>query len=244
MAKRSVLILDHQDSPLTDITREFFEDTLSIPDQTADINEARSLILKNPYTHFFINPSLMNKTLAQALNVLRQTSSDTFFYSFGSVENGNEPFHYDHILSNAEMTDFQKQVLNPLVFPEKLKVLVVDDEIEIGRMIQDFLERRIKPAFEVRHAQDGQAGVDCFAEFRPDVMILDIKMPVKDGREVYQEVSERFGSVPTIIFFDAVAGHEISEMRRFGKPVIVEKGAPQSALPELMQMIKKINYFS
>lgn len=244
MAKRSVLILDDQESPLTDITEEFFEDTLSVPDKTADPGEARSLILKKQYSHFFINPKLINKTLAQALRVLRQTVPETFFYAFGDVDSGMEPFTYDHILNAESMSDFQKQVLNPLVFPEKLKVLVVDDEAEIGRMIQDFLERRVKPAFEVRHAQDGQAGIDSFAEFRPDVLILDIKMPVKDGREVYQEVHQRHGGAPTIVFFDAVAGHEISEMRQFGKPVIVEKGAPQSALPELLQTIKKIHYFS
>lgn len=245
MAKRSVLIVDRDQSALADMLEEFFEDTESLPDKCSDTQEVRSLISKNQYTHFFIHPELMTQALAQALKVQRQTLPDVSVFALAPKESCPNGFDYDFVLSGADsMSQFQKNVLSHLAFPDKLKVLVVDDEPEIGSMIQDFLERRVDPAFEVKHARDGQAGIDLYESFKPDILILDIKMPIKDGREVFREIQTKHGGVPTIVFFDAVAGHEISEMRDHGNPVIIEKGAPQSSLPELMQLIKKMYFFS
>jgi len=75
-------------------------------------------------------------------------------------------------------------------------------------------------------------------------MILDIKMPIKDGRDVYRELHEKNIHIPTIVFFDAISSEELAEMRRYGKPAVVEKGAPASAMPELMEMVKKVRFFS
>ena len=68
-------------------------------------------------------------------------------------------------------------------------------------------------------------------------------MPLLDGREVYREMRKKNINVPTIVFFDAVFGDELAEMRRYGKPAVIEKGAPQSALPELLELVKKMWFF-
>ena len=59
-----------------------------------------------------------------------------------------------------------------------MRLLLVEDHEEIW----DFLSRRLKRrGFEVMVATDGQAGVDQARAQRPDVMLLDMNLPVLDG---------------------------------------------------------------
>jgi two-component system cell cycle response regulator DivK len=59
-----------------------------------------------------------------------------------------------------------------------MKLLLVEDHEEIW----DFLSRRLKRrGFEVTVATDGQAGVDQARAQTPDVMLLDMNLPVLDG---------------------------------------------------------------
>ena len=58
------------------------------------------------------------------------------------------------------------------------KVLLVEDHEELW----DFLSRRLtRRGFEVIVAQDGQEGVDKAREVRPDVILMDMNLPVMDG---------------------------------------------------------------
>ena len=58
------------------------------------------------------------------------------------------------------------------------KVLLVEDHEELW----DFLSRRLKRrGFEVALAHDGQQGVDMVKSERPDVVLLDMNLPVMDG---------------------------------------------------------------
>ena len=58
------------------------------------------------------------------------------------------------------------------------KILLVEDHEELW----DFLSRRLKRrGFEVALAHDGQQGVDMVKSERPDVVLLDMNLPVMDG---------------------------------------------------------------
>ena len=62
-----------------------------------------------------------------------------------------------------------------------MKILVVEDEERIRKVLASFLE---KNGYKVKEAEDGEQGVDIFYEWNPDLVILDIMMPKKDGYEV------------------------------------------------------------
>jgi DNA-binding response OmpR family regulator len=68
------------------------------------------------------------------------------------------------------------------------KVLIVDDEPNILTALE-FLFRR--SGYDVRLAADGAEALQQVNAWRPDVMLLDIMMPVKNGYEVCQAVRER-----------------------------------------------------
>ena len=69
---------------------------------------------------------------------------------------------------------------------EKLKVMVVDDESRMRKLVRDFLVRQ---DFEVLEAGDGEQAVDLFFEEKDiALIILDVMMPKMDGWQVCREI--------------------------------------------------------
>lgn len=66
-------------------------------------------------------------------------------------------------------------------------VLVVDDDPAMCRVVQKVLERR---GFAVSTASNGQSGLSRFAELDPDLVIVDILMPGKEGIATILEMRE------------------------------------------------------
>jgi CheY-like chemotaxis protein len=127
--------------------------------------------------------------------------------------------------------------------PETIRLLVVDDEPEVGAMIRDFLEGRTAPQFTIECAANGEIAFKKIRQKLPDVVLMDIKMPVRDGRELYRDLVISGLHVPVIVFFDAVSTEELAEIYSLGRPMVVEKGSRQSSPQELINLIKKMAYF-
>lgn len=68
----------------------------------------------------------------------------------------------------------------------KKKILVVDDEVALTRMVQLNLERTGK--YEVRTENRGSMAVEAAKEFLPDLIFLDLMMPDMSGEDVAQEL--------------------------------------------------------
>lgn len=60
----------------------------------------------------------------------------------------------------------------------KTRILYVEDEPFLGRIVKESLESR---DFEVNMATDGNTVMDMFAKIKPDICVLDIMLPGKDG---------------------------------------------------------------
>lgn len=76
------------------------------------------------------------------------------------------------------------------------KVLVVDDSLLIRKLLQDFLEAK---GYTVLLAQDGKEALEMINKDMPDMMLLDITMPVMDGIEVLEELKKLNINLPVII---------------------------------------------
>jgi DNA-binding response OmpR family regulator len=70
---------------------------------------------------------------------------------------------------------------SPAVGAVHRRVLVVDDEQPLAKMVASYLERA---GFEVSLAYDGQSALDLARQVDPDVVVLDLGLPVLDGVEV------------------------------------------------------------
>jgi DNA-binding response OmpR family regulator len=75
------------------------------------------------------------------------------------------------------------------------KVLVIDDDIEMTDLLRIIL---VPEHFEVTTANSGIKGIELSHQKKPDVIILDLLMPVIDGWQVCREI-RKFSQVPIII---------------------------------------------
>ena len=91
------------------------------------------------------------------------------------------------------------------------KILVVDDDSNICELLRVYLEGE---GYEVKTAGDGVEGVSFFKLYEPDLVLLDIMLPKKDGWQVCREIRES-SSKPIIMItakgevFDKVLGLEL-----------------------------------
>lgn len=69
----------------------------------------------------------------------------------------------------------------------KRKLLVIDDEPDIARLIGQVAEGM---GYETRTAANAQQFRTCYAEFQPDVVVLDVVMPETDGIELVQYLAD------------------------------------------------------
>ena len=100
------------------------------------------------------------------------------------------------------------------------KVLIVEDDGNIAELLHLYLE---KEGFETQVAKDGGKGVEYFRSFQPDLVLLDIMLPIMDGWAVLKKIREA-GKTPVIMLtakgetIDKVAGLEMGADDYIVKP--------------------------
>ncbi|MCP1226109.1 response regulator transcription factor [Sebaldella sp. S0638] len=67
----------------------------------------------------------------------------------------------------------------------KKKILIVEDEVNLMEVLEDTL---IEENFEIFKAYEGSSAIDMFYEINPDLVLLDINLPKKDGWSVCREI--------------------------------------------------------
>ncbi len=104
---------------------------------------------------------------------------------------------------------------------DKLRILVVDDESRMRKLVRDFL---VKSNYEVLEAEDGAAALDIFFETEGiDLVILDVMMPRMDGWQVCKEI-RAYSKVPIIMLTaksderDELLGFELGVDEYISKP--------------------------
>ncbi len=104
---------------------------------------------------------------------------------------------------------------------EKIKVLVVDDESRMRKLVKDFL---VKKDFEVLEAADGEEAVELFFNNKEiALLILDVMMPKMDGWQVCREI-RKYSKVPIIMLTakgderDELLGFELGVDEYISKP--------------------------
>ncbi len=104
---------------------------------------------------------------------------------------------------------------------ERTKILVVDDESRMRKLVHDFLA---KNNYEVIEAEDGEAAVDSFFEQKDiALIILDVMMPKMDGWQVCREIRQ-YSAVPIIMLTaksderDELLGFELGVDEYISKP--------------------------
>ncbi len=93
----------------------------------------------------------------------------------------------------------------------KQKILIVDDDTNISELISLYL---IKECFDTMCVEDGEAALEAFNTFKPNLILLDLMLPGMDGYQVCREI-RKTSQIPIIMLsakgevFDKVLGLEL-----------------------------------
>jgi len=112
------------------------------------------------------------------------------------------------------------------------RILIADDDQDLRAIVSDFLKAN---GFDVQTAVDGEEALTMIDQDRPDLLILDMSMPRRDGWSVARELRQRPGPRLPIIAFTAHAlmGDE-SKVREAGCDELVTKPF------DVMELLEKV----
>lgn len=125
---------------------------------------------------------------------------------------------------------------------DKLKILVVDDESRMRKLVKDFLERE---GFHVMEAGDGQEAIEIFYENKDiSLIILDVMMPRMDGWQTCREI-RKDSKIPIIMLTarsderDELQGFELGVDEYISKPF-----SPKILVARVAAILRRTNVIS
>jgi DNA-binding response OmpR family regulator len=109
---------------------------------------------------------------------------------------------------------------------KKWKIFYVEDEQSLGKIVQESLESR---GFEVIREEDGSRAARVFSQSEPDICVLDVMLPGKDGFTVAGEIRELNPGMPIIFLTarvqtaDVLEGFSTGAIDYIRKPFSIEE---------------------
>ena len=101
-----------------------------------------------------------------------------------------------------------------------MKLLIVDDEVEICDFLRSFFEER---SYQVKGVTSGEEALKVVEEFKPHVVLLDIKMAGMDGIQVLKKLKAKFPRIKVIMVTALETRDKIEECLRFGADNYITK---------------------
>ena len=121
---------------------------------------------------------------------------------------------------------------------ENVKIAIVEDDIAIVQMYQ--LKFRAE-GYEVAFAEDGEQGLQLIEEFQPDIVLLDLMMPVMNGTEVLKKLrKEDWGKDLKVIVLTNMSESEApDEMNELGVEEYIVKSdlTPKEVTAKIKQAL-------
>ncbi len=121
----------------------------------------------------------------------------------------------------------------------KFKILIVDDETVNRELINQILT---PIGFLTSQASDGQEGVELFRSWKPDMVLLDLKLPLMDGYEVMDQILALDRKIPIIIVTANVFEDERQKALAAGASDFLRKPFRENELLEKIQPLLGLHY--
>ena len=117
-------------------------------------------------------------------------------------------------------------------------ILIIEDETRLAEILEDYLKRE---GFRTERAKDGQRGLELWRAARPDLILLDIMMPVLDGFEVARRVRAE-SSVPIIML--TARSDEVDKLVGLGlgaDDYVVKPYSPREVVARVKAVLRRVN---
>lgn len=116
------------------------------------------------------------------------------------------------------------------------KILIVDDQAQMVQILNDIL---VKEGYQTSSAYNGLIGIQKAITFLPDLILMDIMMPVKNGIDTVRELRqmEAFKSIPIVILTAKGGLNDRNLALEAGANVFVEKPFSPAAILEVVRKL-------
>jgi DNA-binding NarL/FixJ family response regulator len=121
--------------------------------------------------------------------------------------------------------------------PKKIRVLIADDHVTVLEGLAAMIGRQ-PDMVVVAEAADGQEAIDLWLTHRPEVTLLDLRMPKLDGVDVIEEIRKRDSSARIIVLTTYETDTEILRAIKAGTKAYLLKDARRE---ELLDCIRRVN---
>ena len=117
------------------------------------------------------------------------------------------------------------------------KVLVVEDDINIAELLRLYLQ---KDGFEVSHAADGGKAVEMAKEIQPDLVLLDIMLPVMDGWQVCRELRKTMKMPIIMLTAKGETEDKVSGLEMGADDYIVKPFSPGEVMARIRAVLRRM----
>jgi DNA-binding response OmpR family regulator len=118
-----------------------------------------------------------------------------------------------------------------------MKILIIEDDVILQSALSDYL---VAEGFEMECAEDGEVGIEKAVSGKPDLILLDIVLPKKDGYAVLQEVRANEGTkhIPIVLLTNLGSISDVEKALELGATTYLVKS--DYKLEEVTAKIKEI----
>lgn len=117
---------------------------------------------------------------------------------------------------------------------QKMRVMVADDEDHVRKLITTVIQRMNCDI--VGEARNGRDAVSKFYELKPHLLLLDINMPIKSGKQALAEIKKKFPNAFVIMLTSLVDKETVEDCIDLGASGFIRKDLP---IDEMREVIKK-----
>lgn len=117
-------------------------------------------------------------------------------------------------------------------------ILTVDDEVMICNMLSKFLQRL---GYEVKSANSGEEAIELINKEKPDLILLDLKMPGMGGKATLKEIKKQHNDLPVIMVTGMLDEEEATELLDEGAADYITKPIDFQYLEKNLQVWKMMN---
>lgn len=118
-----------------------------------------------------------------------------------------------------------------------MKILIIEDEEILAKVLQEKFD---KEKFEAKIVSNGSDAVESVKDFQPDIILLDLILPQKDGFEILEELKRdpNFQNIPVVVLSGLGQDEEIKKALSLGAADYLVK--TQHPIKEVVERVKKL----
>ena len=117
-------------------------------------------------------------------------------------------------------------------------ILIVEDDPKSLKLVRDLLQ---VSGYSTIEATDGKQGIESAKTGKPDLILMDIQMPVMDGKQLYRWLQEKYPrQAERVIFFTgSPSGDVIAFIEKTGRQVITKPCTPEELIAATNKTIEE-----